>query len=152
LPETLAIFAPNRNSFRRFGGLFAPVNRKWGEDNRTVAFRVPVEHGQARRVEHRVAGADANPYLVLSAILAAMHHGITARIEPDAPVVGKHAGRRKDAGLPADVFAATRRLAGAKVLRTYVEARYLETYAHLLHHEHDEFLSDLAVREYDFFL
>ena len=152
LADTLAIFAPNRNSFRRFGGLFAPVNRKWGEDNRTVAFRIPTDRGQGRRIEHRVAGADANPYLAVAAILAAMHYGLSSKMEPPPPVVGKHAGHKLDPSLPSDVFAAARRLAASRVMRDYIPARYLEAYAHLLHHQHEEFLSELAVREYDFFL
>ncbi|MDQ0471113.1 glutamine synthetase family protein [Labrys wisconsinensis] len=152
LPEALGFFAPNRNAFRRFGGLFAPVNRKWGEDNRTVAFRVPTDKGAGRRIEHRVAGADANPYLVLAAILAGMHHGIRAGLEPDAPVVGKHAGHKKDESLPGDVYEAARRLAAARTLKDYMPKRYLETYAHLLHGLHEEFLDELSVREYEFFL
>lgn len=151
MPESLAFFAPNHNSFRRFGGLFAPINRKWGEDNRTVALRIPSDKGAGRRIEHRVAGADANPYLVVAAILAGAHYGITRRLEPDAPVAGKHAGHKRDSGLPADVFDAARRLAGAKVLRDYFPRRYLETYAHLVHGQHEELLSELSVREYDMF-
>ncbi|GLS21809.1 glutamine synthetase [Labrys miyagiensis] len=151
MPESLVFFAPNHNSFRRFGGLFAPVNRKWGEDNRTVALRIPTDKGAGRRIEHRVAGADANPYLAVAAILAAAHHGITHRLEPDAPVAGKHAGFIKDPGLPADVFEAVRRLKGARVLRDYFSRRYLETYAHLVHGQHEEFLSELSVREYEMF-
>ena len=152
LPESLAFFAPNRNSFRRFGGLFAPVNRKWGEDNRTVALRVPTDRGPGRRIEHRVCGADANPYLALAAMLAGMHHGITRKLEPDAPVIGKHAGFKADPALPGDAFEAARRLENARVLKDYMPKRYLETYAHLVHHLHDTFLSALAAREYEFFL
>ncbi len=151
MPESLAFLAPNHNSFRRFGGLFAPVNRKWGEDNRTVALRIPSDKGAGRRIEHRVAWADANPYLVLAAILAAAHYGITRRLEPDAPVVGKHAGFTKDPGLPADVFDAARKLARGRLLRDYFSRRYLETYAHLVHGQQEELLSELSVREYDMF-
>ncbi|MDQ0390775.1 glutamine synthetase family protein [Labrys monachus] len=151
MAESLALFAPNHNSFRRFGGLFAPVNRRWGEDNRTVALRIPTDKGAGRRIEHRVAGADANPYLVLAAILASAHHGITRKLEPDAPVVGRHAGFKRDRGLPADVFEASRRLASAPVLKEYLPKRYLETYAHLIHGQHEALLSELTPREYDFF-
>jgi glutamine synthetase len=152
LPETLGFFAPNRNSFRRFGGSFAPANRKWGEDNRTVAFRVPTDKGAGRRIEHRVAGADANPYLALAAMLAAMHHGIRAKLRPEAPVVGRHAGQKLDPTLPEDVYEAARRLAASRIMRDYVGKRYLEAYAHLIRGHHAEFLSDLSPREYDFFL
>jgi len=152
MPESLAFFAPNRNSFRRFGGLFAPVNRKWGEDNRTVALRVPTDRGPGRRIEHRVCGADANPYLAMAAMLAGMHHGITQKLEPDAPVNGKHAGFKADPALPGDSFEAARRLENARVLKDYMPKHYLETYAHLVHNMHETFLSALAPREYEFFL
>jgi glutamine synthetase len=152
LPETLAFFAPNRNSFRRFGGDFAPANRKWGEDNRTVAFRVPTDKGAGRRIEHRVAGADANPYLALAAILAAMHHGIRAKLQPDTPVTGRHAGEKLDPSLPEDVYQAARRLAASRIMRDYMSRTYLEAYAQLISGQHAEFLSELGPREYDFFL
>src|SRR6185295_10661832 len=62
MPESMAIFAPNLNAYRRFQpDMFAPVNRRWGVNNRSVGLRIPMSPGVARRVEHRVAGADANP-------------------------------------------------------------------------------------------
>ena len=60
----------------------------WGHDNRTAAVRIPASPGVARRFEHRVAGADANPYLVLAAVLAAALEGIKAKAEPPAPFTG----------------------------------------------------------------
>jgi glutamine synthetase len=69
--EGMLIFAPSFTSFRRFAAnAFVPVNMTWGYNNRSVAFRVPSGPGENRRIEHRVAGADANPYLVLAAVLA----------------------------------------------------------------------------------
>jgi glutamine synthetase len=85
----MVIFAPNRNSFRRLRpGAFAPTASTWGYENRTVAVRVPYAGGPSRRLEHRVAGADANPYLVLAAILAGVLHGIEEKLEPAEPVSG----------------------------------------------------------------
>ena len=75
-----------------------------------MALRVPTDRGPARRTEHRVYGADANPCLALAAMLAGMHHGITHKLEPDAPVSGKHAGFKADPALPGDTFEAARRL------------------------------------------
>ena len=64
MPESMALFAPSLNSYRRFQpDMFAPVNRRWGVNNRSAGLRIPMSPGDARRVEHRVAGADANPYL-----------------------------------------------------------------------------------------
>ncbi|MCF4167252.1 glutamine synthetase [Zavarzinia compransoris] len=89
LPESMAVFAPNVNSFRRFQlGSYAPVAPCWGFENRTVPLRVPGGDAKARRVEHRVCGADANPYLAVAAILGAMHAGITRRIDPGPPIEG----------------------------------------------------------------
>src|SRR3984957_6350744 len=68
--ESMAIFAPSVNSYRRFQpDMFAPVNTRWGVNNRSAGLRVPMGPSDARRVEHRAAGADANPYLTLAAEL-----------------------------------------------------------------------------------
>jgi glutamine synthetase len=83
LAESMAIFAPNANSFRRFkANSYAPVAATWGVNNRTVSLRVPAGSPASRHVEHRICGADANPYLAVAAVLAAMLHGIKGRIDP----------------------------------------------------------------------
>jgi glutamine synthetase len=89
MQESLLVFAPHANSYRRFQTMsYAPVAPTWGINNRTVAFRVPKGPKGSLRVEHRVAGADANPYLVMATILAAIHHGIRERLDPGPPVTG----------------------------------------------------------------
>ncbi|MGQ4880376.1 glutamine synthetase family protein [Billgrantia sp. LNSP4103-1] len=89
MPASMAICAPNLNSFRRFQpGLYVPMTPTWGFDNRSVALRIPSGDNHARRIEHRVAGADANPYLLLSVLLASIEHGIRQRLVPPAPVEG----------------------------------------------------------------
>jgi glutamine synthetase len=87
MPEMTLVFAPHLNSYRRLapGGL-APTKAAWGYENRTAALRIPAGPFAARRIEHRVAGADANPYLVLAAILSAALDGISSRNTPPAPV------------------------------------------------------------------
>lgn len=83
MPESMAIFAPNANSYRRYAPhSFVPANPSWGQNHRSVALRIPLSSGKNSRVEHRVAGADANPFLVIAAQLAGIHHGITNRCEP----------------------------------------------------------------------
>ena len=83
LGEGMAILAPNANSYRRFKtNSYAPVAATWGVNNRTVSLRVPAGPAHTRHVEHRVAGADANPYLVMALLLACAHHGITERHRP----------------------------------------------------------------------
>jgi glutamine synthetase len=83
------IFAPHQNSFERLvPEKHAPTAICWGYENRTAAIRIPAGNPAARRIEHRVAGADVNPYLMLAAILGAAIEGIEAGIEPPAPVSG----------------------------------------------------------------
>jgi len=89
MPASMALFAPNVNSFRRFQpGLYVPMTPTWGYDNRSVALRIPSGPNVARRVEHRVAGADANPYLLLATLLASVTHGIAHRLPAGEPVTG----------------------------------------------------------------
>ena len=77
MADSVVIFAPSYNAYRRFQkGAHAPTFPSWGYENRTVAVRVPAGSHAARRLEHRVAGADANPYLMFAVLLAAMLEGI----------------------------------------------------------------------------
>ena len=86
--ELTLFFAPNINSYKRFAdGSFAPTAVAWGEDNRTCSLRA-VGHGAARRIESRVPGADVNPYLALSALIAAGLHGMDNELELEPPCEG----------------------------------------------------------------
>ncbi len=88
VPNALVMFAPYVNSYRRLTqGASAPVNNKWGYDNRTTAFRVPRSDPAARRVENRIPSSDANPYLALAASLACGLIGMTEKTRPEPPVV-----------------------------------------------------------------
>jgi glutamine synthetase len=87
LPNLMLLFAPFANSYRRFvKGSQAPVNFHWGYDNRTAGLRIPKSGPAARRVENRVAGADANPYLVIAATLAAGLDGIERALPATEPM------------------------------------------------------------------
>ena len=87
--DCLLLFAPNANSYRRFVlNAFVPLNEVWGFNNRTVAMRVPHSDEKNTRIEHRIAGADANVYLATAAVLAGMLDGIQHGYDPGAPVVG----------------------------------------------------------------
>ena len=86
--ELTLLFAPNVNSYKRFANAsFAPTAVAWGHDNRTCGFRV-VGHGPGKRVECRIPGADVNPYLALSAVIAAGLAGIDAGLELEPAVDG----------------------------------------------------------------
>lgn len=90
MPEAMLVFAPHLNSYRRLvRGYLAPVEALWALDHRGAAIRVPEVSGSGARIEHRVAGADANPYLVTAAILASVLAGIDAGDEPAPPVSGE---------------------------------------------------------------
>lgn len=89
MPDSMAIFAPHFNSYRRFApNSHAPAAVAWGYENRTAAIRIPGGPDVARRIEHRVSGADANPYLVLASILGAALLGIEAGQDPQPPTKG----------------------------------------------------------------
>jgi glutamine synthetase len=88
LREMTLFFAPQINSYKRFvPGSFAPTAVAWGEDNRTCSMRV-VGHGQGKRVENRLPGADVNPYLALAAMIASGLHGIDNELELEPPLEG----------------------------------------------------------------
>lgn len=83
------LFAPHANSYTRLlPGAHAPTGIGWGYENRTVALRIPNSPSSARRIEHRVAGGDINPYLLLTAILGTAHAGLSAQATPPAPITG----------------------------------------------------------------
>lgn len=89
MQDGMLVFANTRNGFRRFApASYAPNRLNWGENNRSVAIRIPASGPQARRFEHRIAGADANPYLVLALILHGAAHGMDHAVSPPQPCTG----------------------------------------------------------------
>jgi len=89
MPEALLMFINTWNGFRRITpGSYAPTRAVWAENNRSVAIRIPVSNDENRRIEHRISGADANPYLVMAAIIEAMLEGLEQKVPPPPPVTG----------------------------------------------------------------
>jgi len=87
--DCMLMFAPHANSYRRFVlNAFVPLNDCWGFNNRTVAMRIPHSDAKNVRIEHRIAGADANTYLVTAAVLAGILHGIEQGFDPGPPITG----------------------------------------------------------------
>jgi glutamine synthetase len=87
--ESMLVFAPHANSWRRFASQsYAPVSPTWGVNNRSVALRIPAGDIKARRIEHRPAGVDANPYLVAATVLAGIRHGMAHQIDPGPETTG----------------------------------------------------------------
>ena len=94
MKECMVLFAPSRKSYARFvPGYNVPVTVSWGANNRTVAVRLPTKPAENKHIEHRVAGADADPALVIAAVLAGIHHGILHRVPAGEQIFG-------DASLP----------------------------------------------------
>ena len=128
MAEAMAIFAPNINSYRRFvANTYVPMGPTWGFENRSVAMRIPKSPGRARRIEHRVAGADANPYLTLAALLAGIHHGLSNRIDAGEPARG-NAGEAIDPEMPFDPQSALEKCRHGRILPDYLGRRYLNAY------------------------
>lgn len=104
MPGAMLVFAPHANSWRRFDAQsYAPVARTWGVNNRSVAVRVPAGSPRARRLEHRPAGVDANPFLVGAVVLAGIRQGLARRSDPGPGVTGNgYAQTRPDPEMPGD--------------------------------------------------
>ncbi len=153
LHEAMALFAPNLNVYRRFKpDEFTPVTRDWGENNRSVAFRLPpITDPAARRLEHRVAGAEANPYLATAAVLAGVLHGITNKLDAGEKHTG-NAGAEVDPALPLTLWSALDALTDSKVLTDYIPSDYLEMYAAVKTAEMDAFFEEISAREYRWYL
>lgn len=153
MPESMAFFAPNLNAFRRFQpDQFVPVTRDWGYDNRSVAFRIPSGRGRAKRIEHRVAGADANPYLALACVLAGAHYGLSRQLEPLTGPGNGNVGVQADPALPRKIWQALEALRGAPILNDYLGPDYVEMYRTVKADEFEALMSAPLPREYDWYL
>ena len=155
LADGMAIFAPNANSYRRFrANSYAPVAPTWGVNNRTVSFRVPAGPASGRHIEHRVAGADANPYLAMAALLAGVHHGLSEGVDPGPPVEGDGyaAAARIDERLPATWFAALDHFEGSAIMRDYLGDRFATMFAKVKRIEQDRFFEVVSALDYDWYL
>ena len=152
LPASMAFLCPNVNSYRRFGAQFyVPNAPSWGLDNRTVALRVPTGSADAIRLEHRVAGADANPYLMMSAILAGVHHGLTRQIDPGEPIEG-NSYEQLEQSLPNNLRDALRELDDSEVLNQYIDPKYIDIFVACKEAELQEFETTISDLEYNWYL
>ena len=154
MPESMLVFAPHLNSYRRFmPGAHAPTHASWGYENRTVALRVPESPNLARRIEHRVAGADANPYLVLASILAGALHGMENALEPDAPVEGDaYAEESPRYPLPCEWQDAIARFEQSEILREYLGEEFVRVYAQAKRQERRRLNERISDVEYEAYL
>ena len=152
MAESTAIFAPNANSYRRLRPeMFAPVEPNWGANHRNVALRIPVSDEKNLRFEHRVSGADANPYLVTAAILAGVHHGLKNKCDP---------GRMVEEGeiitlkrkIPNRWDAAIDKFSRSKILPQYLGEDYCRIFAAHRRYESQMFHNVVTDADFDFYL
>jgi len=142
LPEFLAMVSPTINSYSRLiPGFWAPTDATWGVENRTCALRVIPGSEKAQRVEFRIAAADANPYIVLAAALAAGLNGIEEKIEPGKPIEGNAYAQKypKSMNLPATLWDAAQRLKASKVARDWFGDAFVDHFAATREWEEREF-------------
>ena len=152
MAESMLIFAPNANSYRRFRrNSYAPVSASWGINNRTVSLRIPAGAANACHIEHRPSGADANPYLVMAAILAGMHYGITEKADPGNPVVGNGYERRAKY-IPGNWFDAIDAFWRASILKEYFGKPFVDTYCTIKEVEADRFYAEPTLRDFEWYL
>jgi glutamine synthetase len=153
LADGMAVFAPHANSYRRFRAMsYAPVAPTWGVNNRSVSLRVPAGPPASRHVEHRVAGADANPYLVAALVLAGIAHGIEQCIDPGPPVQGNGYAQTSHDDLPTDWHAALERAARSGFLVQALGAEFLRIYLAVKRRECEKFGALVSDRDYEWYL
>ena len=142
LPEFLAMIAPTVNSYARLvQGAWAPTAATWGIENRTAAIRVIPGSAQSQRIEVRVPGADANPYLVTAAVLGAAAEGIRQRVEPPEQTIGNAYEREHELPpalrFPVDLAAAADRLDGSVTARALFGDVFVDHFVMSRRVEHD---------------
>lgn len=152
MAESTAIFAPNANSYRRLmPEYFAPVDTNWGVNHRVVAIRIPQSDTNNLRFEHRVAGADANPYLVTAAIAAGVHHGLKNKCDPGRMVEEGEQVTLKTR-IPDRWDPAIDRFSRSKVLPEYLGKEYCKYYAMNRHGESRLFHNVVSPTDFDWYL
>lgn len=143
MPLAMALVAPYVNSYRRITRhASAPINVQWGRDNRTVGFRVPNASPQARRVENRIAGSDANPYVALAVTLACGYLGMKNKIEPTAETFGAVNGL--DFELPRSLGEALKALDECPELHEVLGEEFVNLYIQVKDAEFEEFMKVIS--------
>ena len=152
MADGTAIFAPNANSYRRLRpDMFAPVEPNWGVNHRGVSVRVPMSDEKNLRFEHRVAGADANPYLVTAAVAAGVHHGLKNKCDPGRMVEEGEAITLKTR-IPVRWEAALDKFARGKVLSGYLGKDYCRYFVENRRAEAGDFHNTVSPLDFEWYL
>jgi glutamine synthetase len=150
LPACMPIFAPNHNSFRRLGGTTnIATQASWGYEDRDACLRIPESDAKNLRIEYRLAGADANPYLVLAAILVGLERGLEAGKEPILPL---NEDRNSGIAFPLDMLQAVREMQHQPQLREGLGAEFVDVYCENKRQDHLAFMQEISAREYRWFI
>ena len=150
--DSFAFFASNQNAFRRFEpDIFVPVNTSWGHNNRSVAFRIPVSDNNGKRIEHRVAGAEANAYLVLASILAGIEDGLVNKIKASDPRED-NACVDPDPRMPKNIDEALKNLESSNLMKKYLTEEYIKIFVELKRKEQKSFRAEISDIEYKWYL
>jgi glutamine synthetase len=152
LPELMAMVAPTINAYRRLiPGFWAPTVASWGVENRTCALRVIPGSAKAQRVEYRVAAADANPYIILSAALASGLAGIANKWEPTEPITGNayEQSFADELHFPTTLWESAQRLKGSTMARDYFGDAFVDHFAATREWEEREFRKHISDWELD---
>jgi glutamine synthetase len=151
LPSGIAFLAPNVNSYRRLvPGLAAPINTEWGYDNRTVGLRAPHSAPEATRIESRIAGADANPYLAMATNLVCGYLGIMEQIEPRPPLQG--VGYKAGHNLPTELGRALDARRDCRKLHEMMGERFTQAYLAAKRTEYTAYLRVISSWERQYLL
>jgi glutamine synthetase len=152
MTESMAVFAPNANSYRRHApGNFVPATPSWGPNHRGVAMRIPLSGASNRRLEHRVAGADSNPYLVVAAVLAGIHHGISNACEP-RPMTPERALLDYEISVPIRWPKALDAFDAGTILAGYFGRDYHELFSKCRREEEANYNAEIPVKDFEWFL
>jgi glutamine synthetase len=139
MADFMAVWAQSANAYRRYvPKAYVSMAAHWGFNNRTVALRIPHDGAAATRIEHRVAGADANPYLVIASILAGVSHGVANKIDA-GPAVEGNSETIEAPALPTAWVNSLDRFQGSDVVREAFGAPFQEVFARLKHAERSNF-------------
>jgi glutamine synthetase len=143
LPAAMALFCANVNSYRRLTRyLSSPINVHWGYDNRTAGLRVPMSDPEDRRVENRVSGADANPYIAIAASLACGYLGMVQGLQPSDPVTGS--AHELPFGLPRSLDEALRELRRCEALVEVLGEAFVSAFTIVKEAEYEVFLQVIS--------
>jgi len=151
--ESMLIFAPHANSWRRFANQsYAPIAANWGVNNRSVALRIPAGAAAARRIEHRPSGVDANPYLVAATVLAALRHGLDNNIDPGPATTGNAYAESDATGMPRDWRSAIDAATQSEFLQSALGAEMHRTFVAVKTAEYARVARTIADVDYDLYL